>query len=147
MWVTKQVYKQRNENGDNRLLEKLFVLFIQNWKLNANRWQQPFLKSRKLAGQNSMKNRRIYIQTAKMVNNLQTEQNCSTYSVVFKLVKRHHKPPVLLYFSGFPTLLAESLRPFLDKSGKRKRLCRHLQVPLICRSSSFLDESEEFYTG
>ena len=27
MWVTKQVYKQRNENGDNRLLEKLFVLF------------------------------------------------------------------------------------------------------------------------
>ena len=34
MWVTKQVYKQRNENGDNRLLEKLFVLFIQGWKLN-----------------------------------------------------------------------------------------------------------------
>ena len=30
MWVTKQVYKQRNENGDNRLLEKLFVLFIQD---------------------------------------------------------------------------------------------------------------------
>ena len=29
MWVTKQVYKRRNENGDNRLLEKLFVLFIQ----------------------------------------------------------------------------------------------------------------------
>ena len=42
------------------------------------------------------------------------------------------------------TLLAESLRSFLDKSGKRKRLCRHLQVPLICRSSSFLDESEKF---
>ena len=34
MWVTKQVYKQRNENGDNRLLEKLFVLFVQDWKLN-----------------------------------------------------------------------------------------------------------------
>ena len=32
------------------------------------------------------------------------------------------------------TLLAESLRSFLDKSGKRKRLCRHLQVPLISRS-------------
>ena len=30
MWVTKQVYKQRNENGENRLLEKLFVLFIQD---------------------------------------------------------------------------------------------------------------------
>ena len=35
MWVTKQVYKQRNENGDNQLLEKLFVLFVQDWKLNA----------------------------------------------------------------------------------------------------------------
>ena len=45
------------------------------------------------------------------------------------------------------TLLAESLRSFLDKSGKRKRLCRHLQVPLICRSSSVLDESDKFYTG
>ena len=33
--MTKQVYKQRNENGDNRLLEKLFVLFVQDWKLNA----------------------------------------------------------------------------------------------------------------
>ena len=82
-------------------------------KAKCNRWQQPFLKSRKLAGQNSMKNRRMYIQTAKMVNNLETEQNCSTYSVVFKLVKRHHKPPVLLYFSGFSTLLAESLRSLL----------------------------------
>ena len=30
----------------------------------------------------------------------------------------------LLHF----TLLAESLRSFLDESGKRKRLCRHLQV-------------------
>ena len=39
------------------------------------------------------------------------------------------------------TLLTESLRSFLDRSGKRKRLCRHLQVPLICRSSSFLDGS------
>ena len=27
------------------------------------------------------------------------------------------------------TLLTESLRSFLDRSGKRKRLCRHLQVP------------------
>ena len=35
MWVTTQVYKQRNENGDNQLLEKLFVLFVQDWKLNA----------------------------------------------------------------------------------------------------------------
>ena len=35
MWVTKQAYKQRNENGDNQLLEKLFVLFVQDWKLNA----------------------------------------------------------------------------------------------------------------
>ena len=33
MWVTKQVYKQRNKNGDNWLLEKL--LFIQDWKLHA----------------------------------------------------------------------------------------------------------------
>ena len=47
----------------------------------------------------------------------------------------------------FRTLPAESLRSFLDKSGKRKRLCRHLQVPLICRSSSSLDESDKFYTG
>ena len=30
MWVTKQVYKQGNENGDNQLLEKLFVLFVQD---------------------------------------------------------------------------------------------------------------------
>ena len=30
------------------------------------------------------------------------------------------------------TLLAESLRSFLNESGKRKRLCPHLQVPLIC---------------
>ena len=30
MWVTKQVYKQRNEHGDNRLLEELFVVFIQD---------------------------------------------------------------------------------------------------------------------
>ena len=35
MWVTKQLYKQRNKNGDNWLLEKLFVLFIQDWKLRA----------------------------------------------------------------------------------------------------------------
>ena len=41
------------------------------------------------------------------------------------------------------TLLAESLRSFLDKSGKRKRLCRHLLNRLICRSSSFLDESDK----
>ena len=34
------------------------------------------------------------------------------------------------------TLLADSLWSFLDKSGMRKRLCRHLQVPLICRSSN-----------
>ena len=38
------------------------------------------------------------------------------------------------------------LRSFLDESGKRKRLCRHLQVPLICRSSSDLDESDKFHT-
>ena len=41
--------------------------------------------------------------------------------------------------------LAESLRSFLDKSGER--LCRHLLNRLICRSSSFLDESDKFYTG
>ena len=36
MWVTKQLYKQRNKyDGDNWLLEKLFVLFIQDWKLHA----------------------------------------------------------------------------------------------------------------
>ena len=29
------------------------------------------------------------------------KQDCSTYSAVIKLVKQHHKPPVLLYFSGF----------------------------------------------
>ena len=34
---------------------------------------------------------------AKMSN-----KRCSTYRAVIKLVKRHHKPPVLLYFSGFP---------------------------------------------
>ena len=48
MWVTKQVYKQRNENGDNQLLEKLFVLFVQDWKLNAI-VDNNLLKSRKLA--------------------------------------------------------------------------------------------------
>ena len=35
IWATKQLYKQRNKNGDNWLLEKLFVLFIQDWKLHA----------------------------------------------------------------------------------------------------------------
>ena len=35
MWVTKQLYKQGNKNGDNWLLEKLSVLFIQDWKLQA----------------------------------------------------------------------------------------------------------------
>ena len=34
------------------------------------------------------------------------KQDCSTYSTVIKLVKRHHEPPVLLYFSGFPGWLA-----------------------------------------
>ena len=29
---TKQLYKQRNNNGDNWLLEKLFVSLIQDWK-------------------------------------------------------------------------------------------------------------------
>ena len=53
----------------------------------------------------------------------------------------------VLFLLTIVTLLAESLRSFLDESGKRKRLCRHLQVPLICRSSSFLDESDKFYTG
>ena len=76
MWVTKQVYKQRNENGDNRLLEKLFVLFIQEiFEAKCNRWQQPFLKSRKLARQNSMKNGRIEIQTVKMEKNLKQTKN------------------------------------------------------------------------
>ena len=54
---------------------------------------------------------------------------------------------VVLGGGGYFTLLAESLRSFLDRSGKRKRLCRHLQAPWICRSSSFLDESDKFYTG
>ena len=31
--------KQKNENGDNQLLEKRFVLFISNWKLKCNHWQ------------------------------------------------------------------------------------------------------------
>ena len=44
----------------------------------------------------------------------------------------------------FLTLLAESLRFFLDKSRKRKRLCRHLQTSLICRSSRYLDESDNW---
>ena len=52
----------------------------------------------------------------------------------------------VLFLLTIVTLLAESLRSFLDESGKRKRLCRHLQVPLICRSSSDLDESDKFHT-
>ena len=36
---------------------------------------------------------------------------------------------ILKVFLQCSTLLAELLRSFLDKSGKRKRLCRHLQVP------------------
>ena len=35
MWVTKQLYKQRNKHGDNWRLETLFMLFIQDWKLHA----------------------------------------------------------------------------------------------------------------
>ena len=34
------------------------------------------------------------------------KQDCSTYSTFIKLMKRHHEPPVLLYFSGFPGWLA-----------------------------------------
>ena len=34
------------------------------------------------------------------------KQDCSTYRAVIKLVKRHHEPPVLLYFRGFPRWLA-----------------------------------------
>ena len=49
-------------------------------------------------------------------------------------------------FSLSITLLAESLWSFLDKSGKRKRLCRHLQIPLICWSFCDLDESDKFLT-
>ena len=35
MWAKIKEYKQRNKNGDNQLLEKLSVLFIQDWKLYA----------------------------------------------------------------------------------------------------------------
>ena len=35
MWAKIKEYKQRNKNGDNRLLEKFFVLFIHDWKLHA----------------------------------------------------------------------------------------------------------------
>lgn len=37
------------------------------------------------------------------------------------------------------------LRSFLDKSGERKGLCRHLQTPLLCRSSNDLDESDNSF--
>ena len=115
MWVTS--YKQRNENGDNRLLEKWFVLFNWDSKLNRNHWQQPFLISRKLARQNSNKKRQNldsdskngrqnYTTAQKCRINGAQKQDCSTYSVVIKLVKRHHEPPVLLYFSGFPGWIA-----------------------------------------
>ena len=68
----------------------------------------------------------------------QTENTCmSSYLLYF--IK------LLLIWSIVLYPASRSLRSFLDKSGKRKRLCRHLQVPLICRSSSFLDESDKFY--
>ena len=51
---TKQLYKQRNNNGDNWLLEKLFVLFIQDWKLHAIVDNNLFWK---LARQNSNEKR------------------------------------------------------------------------------------------
>ena len=43
-------------------------------KVKCNNWQQPFLISRELARQNSMKNGGIQIHTAKWKTNLQTEQ-------------------------------------------------------------------------
>ena len=105
---------------------------------------------------------------SRKLNSLEDIINYPAYTVkVMELSNRFQWPSVLKYDDefrllqatyGYPrsfdcnhlhtvTLLAESLRYFLDKSGKRKRLCRHLQVPLICRSSSFLDESDKFYTG
>ena len=44
------------------------MLFYSRLKTKCNRWQQLFLKSRKLARQNSMKNSRIYIQTTKRLS-------------------------------------------------------------------------------
>ena len=101
---------------------------------------------------------------SRKLNSLEDIINYPAYTVkVMELSNRFQWPSVLKYDDefrllqatyGYPrsfdcnhlhtvTLLAESLRYFLDKSGKRKRLCRHLQVPL----SSFLDESDKFYTG
>ena len=44
---------------------------------------------------------------------------------------------------GFGPSSRVALRSFLDKLGKRKRLCRHLLNRLISQSSSFLDESDK----
>ena len=72
-----------------------------------------------------------------------------TLSCQFRWCETANKYSFMLYCSDTSqsTLLAESLRSFLNKSGKRKRLCRHLQIPLVCQSSSDLDKSDEFQTG
>ena len=59
--------------------------------------------SRKLARQNSMRGKmeNKITNRAKMSNKRYIKASCSTYSAVIKLVKRHHEPPVLLYFQLF----------------------------------------------
>ena len=94
MWVTKQVYKQRSKNGDNRLLEKLSVLFIHDWKLHAIIDKDLFWKVENQQGKIQWKTAESRCRQEKWKTNLQTEekcringaweQGCSTYSVGYK---------------------------------------------------------------
>ena len=72
-------------------LQKWYLVSTTSMKAKCNHWQQPFLISRKLTWQNSMKNGRICIRTAKLKKKLQTERKCLISSAVL----------VLLYFNGF----------------------------------------------
>ena len=82
---------QRNKNGDSWLLEKLFVLFIQDWKLHAIVDKNLFWK---LAREKFNETRQNLGRQQKWKANLQTEvkrpingaweQNCSIYSVGYK---------------------------------------------------------------
>ena len=79
-------------------------------KVKFRHWQQLFLISRKLARKKfneKLQNLDSYSKNGKQSKNVQMHKARFQYvQHVIKLVKRHHEPPVLLYFGGFPGWLA-----------------------------------------
>ena len=88
MWVTS--YKQRNKNGDNRLLEKWFVLFEKRQNLDSySKNGKQNYKHSKISNKRCIKARLQYLQHGYKASEVTSRE-----------------PPVLLYLSGFPGWLA-----------------------------------------